>query len=238
MENLRRLGGIAGILSGAATVWLAIGLTVAFPAAGLSVKGEQDPARYLPFITRHAALFWTVGTLGGVLAALAAGILVLALADRFHEDSRDQARLGLALGLVGAVGLAIGAFLRLTGFGYLAAVYGSTRQGAAVAFYAVNGVAASCLALADLALGLGALTFGGMMLRTPAFTQAGYMSIVAGTPLIISAFMATDVLGLIASGLTALWLTWSGWLLWAETMPAERVRGARSSRPGVFRHAV
>lgn len=238
MDNLRRLGGIAGVVAGIATAWLTIGLTVIFPAAGLPLKSQQDPAKYLPFITRHEWLFWAAGAAGGVLAALAAGVFMLGLADRFREDSRDRTRLGLALGLSGALSFAVGAFLRLTGFGYLATVYGSSRQGAAAAFYALHGVAGSFAALADVTLGLGALIFGGMMLRRPGYTQAGYMSIIAGTPLIISAFLAGDVLVPIASGLTALWLFWSGGLLWTETLPVERVRGVRQGRAGIFRHAV
>ncbi len=79
---------------------------------------------------------------------------------------------------------------------------------------------------------------GGLMLRRPGYARAGYMSIVAGTPLIISAFLAGDVLVPIASGLTALWLFWSGGLPWTETLPVERVRGVRHGRAGIFRHAV
>jgi hypothetical protein len=235
MENLRRLGGSAGILAGFATVWLAIGPTLIFPAAGLSLMVQEDPNKYLPFIGRHHGLFWATDVLGGALAALAAGILMLALADRFHEDAPDQARLGLTMGLVGALGFAIGAFLRLNGFGYLATIYGTNRQGAAAAFYAVHGIAGSVLALADVTLGLSALAFGGIMLRKPGYTRAGYMSIVAGTPLIISAFVPGDVLAVIASGLAAIWLAWTGGLLWMETIPAERVRGVRTGRGGEFR---
>ncbi len=238
MDNLRRLGGVAGIVAGLSTAWLAVGLTVIFPAAGLPLKSQQDPAKYLPFIIRHETLFWAAGAAGGVLAALAAGVLILALADRFHDDSRDQARFGLALGLAGALAFAVGAFLRLTGFGYLATVYGSNRQGAAAAFYALSGVAGSFVALADATLGLSALVFGGLMLRRPGYARAGSISIIAGAPLVLSAFLAGSMLVPIASGLTALWLFWSGGLLWTETMPAERVRRLRHGRTGIFRHAV
>lgn len=234
MDNLRRLGGVAGVLSGFATAWLAIALTVVFPAAGLGPRGQENPSAYLPFIAGHPLLFWATAVLGGVLAALASGVLILALADRFHDESQAQTRLGLALGFTGVLGFAVGAFLRLSGYGYLATLYG-TRPGAAVAFYAVSGVAASFVALADVTLGLGALIFGGLMLRKPGYTHAGYLSIVAGTPLIISAFVPSEILVLIASGLTAIWFAWSGGLLWLETMPAARISGTRNGRDGEFR---
>src|SRR5690349_20546670 len=123
MDTLRRLGGLAGIVSGLATAWLTIGLCVAFPAAGVTLKDQNDPNKYLPFVAKHTVLFWTTDVLGGVLAAIAAAILIVALADRFRGDSHGQATLGMALGLVGAFGLAAGAFIRLMMAGQLAAIY-------------------------------------------------------------------------------------------------------------------
>lgn len=235
MENLRRLGGGAGLLSGLATAWLTIGLTVVFPTAGLSREGQDDPNQYLVFVTRHPALFWTTDVLGGIVAALAAAVLMLALADRFQEESRDHARLGLALGGVGALGLAMGAFVRFTASGYLAVLYGSARQPAAIAFYAVNGTVHSFLALGAVGLGFGSLVFGAVMLRTAGYTRAGYASVVAGTPSIISAFVASDVLFVIAAVLMSVWFVWTGALLWLETMSVEHIRGVRNGRLRPFK---
>ncbi|HLW48524.1 MAG TPA: hypothetical protein VKW09_12230 [bacterium] len=235
MDNLRRLGGLAGIVSGLATAWLTIGLTVAFPAAGITLRGQNDPNKYLPFIAKHTVLFWTTDVLGGVLAALAAAILMLALADRFRAESDGQAKIGLAMGLVGALGLAIGAFIRLTSAAYLTAIYGAAKLTAGVAFYAVNSMAHAFLALGAVALGLSALIYGAMMLKNDSYTHAGYVSVVAGTPLIISAFIAGDVLYLIASGLITIWFFWTGALLWLETVSIEPVRGARNGRITQFK---
>lgn len=239
MEKLRRLGGGGGILAAIAAAWLVIGMTVVLPSAGLSLKAQSDPNKYLPFIAKHQVLFWTIDVLGGLLASLAAAVLIFALSDRLREESREQSQLGLALGGVGAIGFAIGAFLRLTGLGYLAALYGSSKQGAAIAFYAVNGTASSFIALGDVALGLSALVFGGVMLRTAGYTHVGYLSVVTGTPLVISAFVPNDILFIIASGLTSLWLTWSGALLWMETVPSNgairSVRNGRVGMPGQFK---
>ena len=235
MDNLRRLGGGAGVLSGLATVWLTIGLTVVFPAAGLSLKAQEEPNKYLAFIAKHQILFWTTDVLGGVVAALAVAILMVALADRFHEESRDQSRLGLALGGLGALGLVIGAFVKFTALGYLSVLYASAKQPAAIAFYAVNGTAHSFLALGAAALGISALVFGSLMLRTPGYSRAGYVSVVAGAPSIISAFVASDVLFVIASGLMSLWFAWAGILLWVEAMSSAHVRSARNGRVRQFK---
>ncbi len=238
MENLRRLGGGGGILAAIAAAWLAIGMTVVLPAAGLSLKAQHDPNKYLPFIAKHQVLFWSIDVLGGLLASLAAVVLLLALADRFREEARDQAQLALAMGVAGAIGFAIVAFLKLIGLGYLAALYGaSSKQGAAIAFYAVNGTASSFLALGDVALGLSALIFGSVMLRTSEYARVGFLSVVTGTPLILLAFVPNDILFIIASGLTSVWLAWTGALLWAETVPSdEAARSMRSGRVGMSGH--
>jgi hypothetical protein len=230
MDNLRRLGGLAGIVSGLAMAWLTIGLSVAFPAAGITLRGQNDPNKYLPFVMKHTALFWSVDVLGGVLAAVAAAILILALAERFHGASSDQAKLGMTMGLVGALGLVIAAFCRLTAVGYLTGIYHAAKLTAGVAFYAVNSMVHGFVALGAVCLGLSALIYGGMMLKDSDYTHAGYLSIVAGTPLIISAFISGDVLYLVASGLITIWLFWTGALLWMETAPVASARGARNGR--------
>jgi hypothetical protein len=230
MDNLRRLGGLAGIISGLATAWLTIGLSVAFPAAGITLRGQNDPNKYLPFVMRHTALFWTTDVLGGIVAALAVGILMLALAERFSGESHDQAKLGLTMGLVGALGLAVAAFTRLTAASYLSAIYGSAKLTAGVAFYAVNGMTHGFLALGAVTLGLSALIYGGMMLKDSGYTHVGYLSVVAGTPLIISAFIPGDVLYMVSSGLITVWLFWTGALLWQEAVAAEPARGVRNGR--------
>jgi hypothetical protein len=168
--------------------------------------------------------------LGGIVAALAVAILMLALAERFSAESHDQAKLGLTMGLVGALGLAVAAFIRLTAASYLTAIYGSAKLTAGVAFYAVNGLTHGFLALGAVTLGLSALIYGGMMLKDSDYTQVGYLSVVAGTPLIISAFIPGDVLYLVSSGLITLWLFWTGALLWQEAVAAEPARGVRNGR--------
>jgi hypothetical protein len=235
MDNLRRLGGLAGIISGLATAWLTIGLAVAFPAAGITLRGQNDPNKYLPFVAKHTVLFWTTDVLGGVVAALAAAILMLALADRFDARTHDQAKMGMAFGLVGALGLAVAAFIRLMVAGYLTAIYGAAKLTAGVAFYAANSMTHAFLALGAVALGLSALIYGGMMLKEAGYTHVGYVSVVAGTPLIISGFVSGDVLFWIASGLLTIWFFWTGALLWLETVSIEPARGARSTRIAQFK---
>jgi len=52
MENLRRLGGEAGILAGTATAWIFLGFVFIFPSAGLTLIDQANPHRYLPFIAQ------------------------------------------------------------------------------------------------------------------------------------------------------------------------------------------
>lgn len=238
MENLRRLGGGAGILAGIAAAWLLVGVTVIFPASGLSVNVLDDPNKYLPFAAKHQVMFWMVNVLGGLLTPLLALVLLLALADRFREEAPDRSQIGLAIGVIGVTGFAIGAFLKVIGLGSLAALYPSSKQGAAVAFYAVNGTASSFMALGDVALGLAALVFGSVMLATGGYGHVGFLSVVTGTPLILSGFVPHIILFIIASVLTIAWLTWTGALLWIETGPQRGVAMTRHHRNHSARRAV
>jgi hypothetical protein len=219
MDNIRRLGGSAGILAGMAAAWLLVGMTMIFPASGLGLNVMDNPNKYLPFVAKHPVTFWMVNVLGGLLTPLLALVLLLALADRFKEDAPDRAQIGLAIGVVGVTGFAVGAFLKLIGLGSLATLYQTSKQSAAIAFHAVNGTAGSFMALGDVSLGLAALIFGSMMLGTRGYGQVGYLGVVAGTPLILSGFVSHIILFLIASVLSMAWLTWTGVVLQAETAP-------------------
>jgi hypothetical protein len=235
MDNLRRLGGLSGIISGLATAWLTIGLAVAYPAAGITLKGQTNPYKYLPFVAKHGTLVWSTDVLGGVLAALAAAILMLALAERFDAETHDQAKIGMALGLVGALALAVASFVRLMEGQYLGALFPGAKPTASTAWYGANAVTHAFLALGAVALGLSIMIYGAMMLKDAGFTQVGYVSVVAGTPLIISGFVVSDVLFLIASALLTIWFFWTGALLWLETVSIVPARGARNGRITQFK---
>src|SRR5439155_14401578 len=49
VEDLRRLGGEAGVIAGLALGWLLLGILVVWPAAGLSFGAEFNPNRILPW---------------------------------------------------------------------------------------------------------------------------------------------------------------------------------------------
>src|SRR5437867_13440456 len=87
MENLRRLGGEAGVLAGVAMAWLFLGFVVLFPSAGLNLVDQGNPHRYLPFIPRPAPMFWVDNNLGALVAGwLSAGVYI-ALHVRFSDES-------------------------------------------------------------------------------------------------------------------------------------------------------
>ena len=94
MEDLRRLGGEAGILAGVAMAWLFLGFVVLFPSAGLNLVDQGNPHRYLPFIARHASMFWVVNILGALVAGLLSAVVYMALHDRFKDESPATARIG------------------------------------------------------------------------------------------------------------------------------------------------
>lgn len=216
MQNLRWLGGGAGMLAGIAAVWLLVGLAVAFPIAGLGLNLQDNPNKYLPFIAQHPIMFWLVNVLGGLLTPLLALVLLLALGDLFREEAPAQSQIGVALGSVGVIGFAIGALLREVGLGSLGALYASSKTTAVTAFYALSGTANSFLALGDVALGLSALVFGNVMLGTNRYSRVGYLAVLAGTTLVLSGFVPHEILFLIASVLIAAWLGLTGTLVWQE----------------------
>lgn len=220
MQNLRWLGGGAGILAGVAAVWLLVGLAIAFPVAGLGLNLQDNPNKYLPFIAQHPIMFWLVNVLGGLLTPLLALVFLLSLGDLFREEAPAQSQIGVAIGSVGVIGFAIGALLREVGLGSLGALYAGNKTTAVTAFYALSGTANSFLALGDVALGLAALVFGNVMLGTSRYGRVGYLAVLAGTTLILSGFVPHEILFLIASVLTAVWLGWTGTLLWQDATGA------------------
>src|SRR5207245_9037613 len=94
VEDLRRLGGEAGVIAGLALGWLLLGVLVVWPSAGLSFAAEFNPNRILPFVHRHEVMFWAVNILGGLLAAVMSIILYLAAGDRFTNEAPARARIG------------------------------------------------------------------------------------------------------------------------------------------------
>lgn len=238
MDNMKRLGGEAGVLAAIATAWLFLGLILVFPSAGLNLSDQVNPHRYLPFIGKHQVMFWAVNVLGGLLAAMLTAVLLLALGDRFEDHAPVSARLGPMLGVFGSAGFAVAALVRQIGFGYLSPVYASNKVGMAHAFYAMNGMTNSFLALGEVATGFGALILGNVMLRTKRYGSVGYMSVVTGTALILSGFIDHVVLFTASSVMTIVWLTWTSLALRSEVGPALFGRRSVEERASVRRVAT
>src|SRR5256886_17202969 len=94
MEDLRRLGGEAGVLAGVAMAWLFLGFVVLFPSAGLNLVDQGNPHRYPPFIARHASMFRGVNILGALVAGLLSAVGYMALSDRLMDESPATPRNG------------------------------------------------------------------------------------------------------------------------------------------------
>ena len=230
MENLRRLGGEAGVLAGVAMAWLFLGFVVLFPSAGLNLVDQGNPHRYLPFIARHASMFWVVNILGALVAGLLSAVVYMALHDRFKDESPATARIGSFAGTMGAAAFAAAALVRHTGFGWLSTIYATNGVGAAHAFYAVSTVAGSFMGLGNVMAGLGILLFGRVMQRHPRYNSLGYLSMGAGTVMVLAGFV-THPFSFAVSTISAMaWFTRTALALRAEAGPALFRWGTAKSR--------
>jgi len=243
MQNLRRLGGGAGILAGLAAAWHLLGVAVIIPSAHLSLSGQQSPHKYLVFAHRHQDMISWINLPGAVLAPLLALILLLAVADRLREHAPDWTQIGLALGVVGLIGFAVGAFVKQFGLGSLVQFHVTNKTGAAIAFYAVNGTANAFLSLGGVALGLGVLALATVMLRMNGYYgMIGSFSVITGVAQILSGLTPNTTVYLIASVLTVAWFAGTGAALWMEAASGTARKGrARESREDisvVMRHGA
>lgn len=220
MANIRQLGAGAGILAGVAAAWVFIGLVVVFPSAGLSLSAHANPHAVIPFLTKHQVMYWLVNVLGGFLSAIMMLVLFLALGDRFRDEAPAPSQIGVAAGIVGVIGFGIGSLLNQIGFGSLIPLYAANKIVAATAWYGVKGTADAFMTLGGVAVGISALVFGNVMLKTNKYAPIGYLSVVAGTPLILSGFISHVLLFMLVSLLTIAWLSWTGITMWSETVQA------------------
>jgi len=220
MEDLRRLGGEAGVLAGIATALLFLGFVALFPSAGLTLADQANPHKYMTFIAKHQMLFWTVNVLGGLLAALMSAVLFLALGDRFAGDAPASARIAPLFGIGGAVGFASSALIRQVGYSAMSLIYPTNQTGAVQAFRAMQGIENSMFALGQVAVGLGAIVLGIVMLRVRQYAGVGYLSAVAGTTMFLGGFIPHVVLFMASFALMTVWFVWSALVMRAEAGPA------------------
>jgi len=220
MDNLRRLGGEAGVLAGIAMAWLFLGLVLVFPSAGLSLADQANPHRYISFIGKHEAVFWAVNVLGGFVAGVFSAVLILALGDRFREASPGSTRIATEFGVFGAAAFASAAIVRQVGFASLTGIYRATSTGGAAAFYAMNGVVDAFIALSGIAMGIGVLLLGNVMVKSGRYASVGTLSMVAGAAMVLGGFVNNVYLYMASSLATIVWLTWTALSLRAEVGPA------------------
>lgn len=237
MENIRRLGGEAGVLAGIATALLFLGFVLLFPSAGLTLADQANPHKYMTFIAKHQMLFWSVNVLGGLLAALMSAVLFLALGDRFADNASASARIGQMFGIGGAVGFASSALVRQVGYSAMSAMYPGNQAGSVQAFRAIQGIENSMFALGQVGVGLAAIVLGLVMLRTKRYDSVGYLSAVAGTTMFLGGFISHVVLFMASFALMTAWFVWSALVLRSEAGPAFVRWGAEKSRTRA-RHAA
>lgn len=237
MENIRRLGGEAGVLAGIATALLFLGFVLLFPSAGLALADQANPHKYMTFIAKHEMLFWSVNVLGGLLAALMSAVLFLALGDRFADHAAASARIGTMLGIGGALGFACSALIRQVGYSAMATMYPGNQAGSVQAFRAIQGIENSMFALGQVGVGLAAIVLGLVMLRTKRYDNVGYLSAVAGTTMFLGGFISHVVLFMSSFALMTAWFVWSALVLRSEAGPAFVRWGTEKSRARA-RHAA
>ncbi len=231
VEDLRRLGGEAGVVAGLALGWLLLGILVVWPSAGLNFAGEFNPNKLLPFVHRHEAMFWAVNILGGLLAAVMSIILYLAVGDRFTNDAPASARIGALFGVFGSFGFGAAALLRQFGMGPLSMLYSSNSVGAVHAFRGMSGVLSAALSVGELFTGIATLAFAGAMMSEKNYRNPGLVGIITGVAMILATFVRGPVLNGVGFAAAAVWFAWTAIVMRAESGPAF-FKWAAGSREG------
>ncbi len=220
VEDLRRLGGEAGVVAGVAMGWLLLGVAVVWPSAGLSFAAEFNPHRILPFIHSHAALYWAVNILGGLLAAVMSIILYLAVGDRFSDSAPASARIGALFGVLGSLGFGAAALLRQFGMGPLSLIYRTNQIGAVHAFRGMGGVLSTTVAVGEIFTGLATLALAGAMMSEKAYRSPGLVGVATGAAMILATFVPRSFLDGAGFAGAAVWFAWTAWVMRAEAGPA------------------
>jgi len=220
IEDLRRLGGEAGVVAGVALAWLLLGVAVVWPSAGLSFAAEFNPHRMLPFVLKHEALFWAVNILGGLLAAVMSIILYLALGDRFSDSGPASARIGALFGVLGSFGFGAAALLRQFGMGPLSLIYRTNQIGAVHAFRGMGGVLSTTVAIGEIFTGLAVLAFASAMISEKNYRNTGYVGLATGAAMILATFVPRSFLDAIGLAGAAVWFGWTAIVMRAESGPA------------------
>ncbi len=220
VEDLRRLGGEAGVVAGLALGWLLLGVAVVWPAAGLSFAAQFNPHKILPFIHQHGAMFWAVNILGGLLAAVMGVIFYLAVGDRFTNDAPASARIGALFGVLGSFGFAAAALLRQYGMGALGGMYGPNQIGAVHAFRGMSGMLSTAVAVGEIFTGLAALALAGAMMAEKNYRNPGLVGIIAGAAMILATFIPRAFLDAAGFAAAAVWFAWTALVMRAEAGPA------------------
>ncbi len=220
MEDLRRIGGEAGVVAGIALGWLVLGVMVVLPAAGLSIGDQMNPHKLLTFIHAHGATVWMVNVLGGLLAAVMSIVLYLAIGDRFSDDEPAGARIGALFGVLGAFAFATAALVRQFGMGSLASLYIANQVGAVHGFRGLSGTLSAISALAALFTGLAALAFATAMVPAKQYRKTGYLALGAGAVMVLATFIPDRFLAALGQLAAGAWFAWTALVLRSESGPA------------------
>ncbi|TMJ06858.1 MAG: hypothetical protein E6G99_08485 [Bacillati bacterium ANGP1] len=231
VEDLRRLGGEAGVIAGVALGWLLLGILVVWPSAGLSFGAEFNPNRILPWVHKHEAMFWAVNILGGLLAAVMSVVLYLAAGDRFTNNAPASARIGALFGVFGSFGFGAAALLRQYGMGPLSMLYSSNSVGAVHAFRGMSGVLSAAVAIGEVFTGIAALALAGAMMSEKNYRSPGIVGLIAGAVLILATFVSPAFLDGVGLAGAAVWFAWTAWVMRVESGPAF-IKWAVGSREG------
>ena len=99
-------------------------------------------------------------------------------------------------------------------------MYKTSHASGAIAFYGTNGVVHGLLALGGIVVGLSVLIFGNIMLKSQRYSSVGFLSVVAGTAMILNGFV-NNVYFFMASFMAMIvWLVWTSLTLREEVGPA------------------
>ncbi|MFQ5837848.1 MAG: hypothetical protein ACE5HJ_03605 [Thermoplasmata archaeon] len=209
-KSVLRWGGIAGILAG--IILLIFGLV----GLGLALMGQikvvPDLEQYL--VDFHAnPIPVTVFLDLAIVSVLLLFLFVVALYWTLREPSRVFARIGLGLGVLALILLAVSAEVDLLARQFFSLRYAnaapSDQPTVAAIFAALHGLTTAGLNIGLIFLGVGFIAFG-LAMRASLGYQEGFvwLSAILGLVIILLPLLILNIVSLVFIGLLGLVLGW------------------------------
>jgi len=209
MKNLQKVGGAAALCQGAGLATLVVLFFGVLPSLGLALDDFADPAKALPFVTAHPALFFWMTAVAGVIFDSFTVVLVLALHNRLEEGSPGWVRTATAFGFLTLFLFIAAAVLNYSAVKNLASLYSRNRVATESAYLALNAAINALRNGATFAAGWWSLLLSWVAVRKGGLPKSlGYFGLLVGVLNIIGLFGVP--IGLL---INVPWFLWLGIVL-------------------------